>query len=181
VRRSSLIVAYLLLLTACSSNLNQPFNQGFVPNCEELDTSIITKKELNFKCLDNLSQINFHTINGPIVINVWGSWCEGCRDEMLFFIDLYQRPIFKSGQIKLLGVVVEESSVDAAKRFIKAYGMSWPHLLDSDGRSTSLFGLGVPVTYFLGEEGKILHKHMGAYQSKAELFNAVEQYFKVKL
>jgi hypothetical protein len=37
------------------------------------------------------------------------------------------------------------------------------------------------VTYFLGEEGKILHKHMGAYQSKAELFNAVEQYFKVKL
>jgi hypothetical protein len=100
---------------------------------------------------------------------------------MPYFIDLYQRPIFKSGEINLLGLNVEESSVDAAKRFIKAYGMSWPHLLDSDGRSTSLFGLGVPVTYFLGKEGEILHKHMGAYQSKAELFNAVEQYFKVKL
>jgi thiol-disulfide isomerase/thioredoxin len=89
VRRSLLIVVFSLLLTSCSSNSNQPFNQGFVPNCEELDTSIITKNELNFKCLDNSSEINFHTIKGPIVVNVWGSWCEGCRDEMPYFIDLY--------------------------------------------------------------------------------------------
>jgi cytochrome c biogenesis protein CcmG/thiol:disulfide interchange protein DsbE len=181
VRRSVLIVVFLLLLTSCSSNSNQPFNQGFVPTCEALDNSIITKKELNFKCLDNSSEINFHSIKGPIVVNVWGSWCEGCRDEMPYFIDLYQRPIFKSGQIKLLGVDVEESSVDAAKSFIKAYGMSWPHLVDSDGRSKGLFGPGVPVTWFIDERGEVMGKKIGAYLNKEQLFSQVENAFGVKL
>ena len=181
MRRSVLIVVFSLLLTSCSSNSNQPFNQGFVPNCEELDTSIISKEELNFKCLDNSSEINFHTIKGPIVVNVWGSWCEGCRDEMPYFIDLYQRPIFKSGQIKLLGVDVEESSPDAAKNFIKAYGMSWPHLVDSDGRSKGLFGPGVPVTWFIDERGEVVGKKIGAYLNKEQLFSQVEKAFGVKL
>jgi len=181
VRRSSLIVVFLLLLTSCSSNSNQPFNQGFVPNCEALDTSIISNEELIFKCLDNSTEINFHTIKGPIVVNVWGSWCEGCRDEMPYFIDLYQRPIFKSGQIKLLGVDVEESSPDAAKSFIKAYGMSWPHLVDSDGRSKGLFGPGVPVTWFIDERGEVVGKKIGAYLNKEQLFSQVENAFGVKL
>jgi thiol-disulfide isomerase/thioredoxin len=181
VRRSILIVVFSLQLTSCSSNSNQPFNQGFVPTCEELDTSIITKNELNFKCLDNSGEINFHTIKGPIVINVWGSWCEGCRDEMPYFIDLYQKPIFKSGQIKLLGVDVEESSPDAAKSFIKAYGMSWPHLVDSDGRSKGLFGPGVPVTWFIDEGGEVVGKKIGAYLNKEQLFSQVENTFGVKL
>jgi len=181
VRSSVLIVVFLLLLTSCSSNSNQPFNQGFVPNCEELDTSIVTKNELNFKCLDNSSEINFHTIKGPIVVNVWGSWCEGCRDEVPYFIDLYQRPIFKSGQIKLLGLDVEESSPDAAKSFIKAYGMSWPHLVDSDGRSKGLFGPGVPVTWFIDERGEVVGKKIGAYLNKEQLFSQVENAFGVKL
>jgi len=181
VRRYVLLVVLSLLLTSCSSNSNQPFNQGFVPNCEALDTSIFTKNELNFKCLDNSSQVNFHTIKGPIVVNVWGSWCEGCRDEMPYFIDLYQRPNFKSGQIKLLGVDVEESSPDAAKSFIKAYGMSWPHLVDSDGRSKGLFGPGVPVTWFIDERGEVVGKKIGAYLNKEQLFSQVENAFGVKL
>jgi cytochrome c biogenesis protein CcmG/thiol:disulfide interchange protein DsbE len=180
VRRSVLIVVFLLLLTSCSSNSNQPFNQGFVPTCDVLDTSIISKEELIFKCLDNSSQVNFHTIKGPIVVNVWGSWCEGCRDEMPYFIDLYQRPIFKSGQIKLLGIDVEESSPDAAKSFIKAYGMSWPHLVDSDGRSKGLFGPGVPVTWFIDERGDVVGKKIGAYLNKEQLFSQVENAFGVK-
>ncbi len=180
MRRSVLIVVFLLLLTSCSSNSNQPFNQGFVPTCDVLDTSIISKEELIFKCLDNSSQVNFHTIKGPIVVNVWGSWCEGCRDEMPYFIDLYQRPIFKSGQIKLLGIDVEESSPDAAKSFIKAYGMSWPHLVDSDGRSKGLFGPGVPVTWFIDERGDVVGKKIGAYLNKEQLFSQVENAFGVK-
>jgi cytochrome c biogenesis protein CcmG, thiol:disulfide interchange protein DsbE len=181
VRRYVLIVVFSLLLTSCSSNSKQPFNQGFVPNCEVLDTSIITKNELNLKCLDNSGEINFHSIKGPIVVNVWGSWCEGCRDEMPYFIDLYQRAIFKSGQIKLLGVDVEESSMVAAKSFIKAYGMSWPHLVDSDGRSKGLFGPGVPVTWFIDERGEVVGKKIGAYLNNKQLFSQVENAFGVKL
>jgi hypothetical protein len=100
---------------------------------------------------------------------------------MPYFIDLYASPIFKSGEIKLLGVDVEESSKDAAPRFIKAYGMRWPHLVDSDGRSKGLFGLGVPVTWFIDERGEVVDKKIGAYLNKDELFTQVEKAFGVKL
>jgi thiol-disulfide isomerase/thioredoxin len=157
------------------------FNQGFVPNCDQIDTSVISKKELNLNCLDDSTQINFHSIKGPIVVNVWGSWCEGCKEEMPYFIDLYASPIFKSGEIKLLGVDVEEGSKDAAPKFIKTYGMSWPHLVDSDGRSKGLFGPGVPVTWLIDERGEVVGKKIGAYLNKKELFTQVEKAFGVKL
>jgi thiol-disulfide isomerase/thioredoxin len=181
MKRFALLTIFSLLLTSCGGNANQMLNQGFVPNCDQIDTSIISNKELSLDCLDNSSQINFHSIKGPIVVNVWGSWCEGCKEEMPYFRDLYASPIFKSGEIKLLGVDVEESSKDAAPRFIKAYGMSWPHLVDSDGRSKGLFGLGVPVTWFIDERGEVVDKKIGAYLNKDELFTQVEKAFGVKL
>jgi cytochrome c biogenesis protein CcmG/thiol:disulfide interchange protein DsbE len=181
MKRFTLLTIFSLLLTSCGANSNQMLNQGFVPNCNQIDTSIISNKELNLNCLDDSAQINFHSIKGPIVVNVWGSWCEGCKEEMPYFIDLYANPAFKSGEIKLLGVDVEESSKDAATRFIKAYGMSWPHLVDSDGRSKGLFGLGVPVTWFIDERGEVVGKKIGAYLNKDELFTQVEKAFGVKL
>jgi len=181
MKRFALLTIFSLLLTSCGTNSNQMLNQGFVPNCDQIDTSIISNKELNLNCLDDSTQINFHSIKGPIVVNVWGSWCEGCKEEMPYFIDLYASPIFKSGEIKLLGVDVEESSKDAAPRFIKAYGMRWPHLVDSDGRSKGLFGLGVPVTWFIDERGEVVDKKIGAYLNKDELFTQVEKAFGVKL
>ena len=181
MKRFTLLTIFSLLLTSCGTNSNQMLNQGFVPNCDQIDTSIISNKELNLNCLDDSTQINFHSIKGPIVVNVWGSWCEGCKEEMPYFIDLYANPAFKSGEIKLLGVDVEESSKDAAPRFIKAYGMSWPHLVDSDGKSKGLFGLGVPVTWFIDERGEVVGKKIGAYLNKDELFAQVEKAFGVKL
>jgi hypothetical protein len=41
--------------------------------------------------------------------------------------------------------------------------------------------MGVPVTWFIDENGDVTYKHIGAYTSKKELFNHVEKYFKVKL
>jgi len=181
MKRFTLLTIFSLILISCSGNSNQMFNQGFVPNCDQIDRSIISNKELSLDCLDGSNQINFYSIKGPIVVNVWGSWCKGCQEEMPYFIDLYANPIFKSGEIKLLGVDVEESSKDAAPLFIKAYGMSWPHLVDSNDRSKGLFGPGVPVTWFIDEHGDILIRKIGAYSNKDELFTQVEKAFGVKL
>jgi thiol-disulfide isomerase/thioredoxin len=175
-----LLITSTLLLSSCSST-TQVSTPGFVPTCDQIKLLPTSDKSSSMPCLDGGGEINFHRLKGPIVVNVWGSWCEGCRDEMPYFIDLYQRAIFKSGQIKLLGVDVEESSPDAAKNFIKAYGMSWPHLVDSDGRSKGLFGPGVPVTWFIDERGEVVGKKIGAYLDKEQLFSQVEAAFGVKL
>ena len=182
MRKRSLLIVISLLLSGCSTGEVAPSAAlGSIPSCNQIDTSKVSEESLQMPCLDGSSTINFHSIKGPLIINVWASWCEGCKEEMPYFIDLYANPVFKNGEVKLLGIDVDEKNADSGPNFIKSYGMSWPHLEDVDGRSKIVFGPGVPVTYFLDKRGEIIHKHIGAYLSKAQLYEAVEKYFKVKL
>ena len=182
MRKLSLLIVITLLLTGCSTAGKTPtLALGDIPSCDQIDTSKVTKKTLQMQCLDGSLNINFYSIKGPLIINVWASWCEGCKEEMPYFVDLYAKAIFRSGEIKLLGIDVDEKNADSGPNFIKSHGMSWPHLEDTDGRSKLVFGPGVPVTYFLDNTGEIIHKHIGAYRSKGQLYEAVEKYFEVKL
>ena len=182
MRKFSVLLITALLLSGCSTGeQSQIAAPGVIPSCDEIDTSKETSDELKMSCLDSSSEINYHSIKGPIIVNVWASWCEGCKEEMPYFIDLYANPVFKNGEIKLLGIDVDEKNADSGPNFIKSYGMRWPHLEDIDGRSKLVFGPGVPVTYFLDKRGEIIHKHIGAFLSKAQLYEAVEKYFEVKL
>jgi thiol-disulfide isomerase/thioredoxin len=182
VSKFSLLIITALLLSGCSTG-EQPSiaAPGVIPSCDQIDTSKETSVVLKMSCIDGSSEINYHSIKGPIIINVWASWCTGCKEEMPYFVDLYANPIFKSGEIKLLGIDVDEKNADSGPNFIKSHGMSWPHLEDTDSRSKLVFGPGVPVTYFLDKSGEVIHKHIGAYRSKSQLYEAVEKYFKVKL
>ena len=182
MRKLSVLMITALLLSSCSTGEQLPNAAlGVIPSCDEIDTSKKTSKVLKMSCLDGSSEINYHSIKGPIIINVWASWCTGCEEEMPYFVDLYANPIFKSSEIKLLGIDVDEKNADSGPNFIESYGMSWPHLEDIDGRSKLVFGPGVPVTYFLDKSGEVIHKHIGAFLSKKELYEAVEKYFEVRL
>jgi len=182
VKKYSLIIASLFLLTSCSTGeLPQTLTPGSIPSCDQIDVTKTTTEKLEMPCLDGSSVINFHAIKGPIIINVWGSWCEGCREEMPYFVDLYATENFTSGKIKLLGIDVEERSLESGPNFIKSHSMTWPHLLDIDDKSKFVFGIGVPVTWFLDANGDVIYKHIGAYQTKEALYQHVEKYFKVKL
>ena len=182
MRKLSVLLITALLLSGCTTGEQPPIAApGVIPNCDQIDISKETIEELKLSCIDGSSEINYHSIKGPIVINVWASWCTGCKEEMPYFVDLYANPIFKSGEIKLLGIDVDEKNADSGPNFIKSHGMSWPHLEDTDSRSKLVFGPGVPVTYFLDKSGEVIHKHIGAYRSKSQLYEVVEKYFKVKL
>jgi thiol-disulfide isomerase/thioredoxin len=182
VKKLLIIITSVLLITSCSTS--QPLQTktlGSFPSCDQIDISKVSDKKLEMPCLDGSSIINFNSIKGPIIINVWGSWCEGCREEMPYLVDLYATEIFKGGEIKLLGIDVEESTLEAGPNFIKSHSMTWPHLLDIDSKSKFVFGMGVPVTWFIDANGDVIYKHIGAYRAKKELYDHVEKYFKVKL
>jgi len=174
-----LLITSTLLLSSCSST-TQVSTPGFVPTCDQIKLLPTSDKSSSMPCLDGGGEINFHRLKGPIVVNVWGSWCEGCKEEMPYFVDLYQSPAFKTGQIQLLGVNVEESSRDDAVGFIQQSGMSWPHLEDITGISKSIFGPGVPVTWFIDSQGRAIATKIGAYANKQQLFDQVEKVFGVK-
>ena len=180
MKKLSVLLIVTLLISSCSST-TQVNSPGFVPGCDQIKLLETADKSTLMPCLDGEASINFHQLKGPMVINVWGSWCEGCKEEMPYFVDLYKTNLFESGQIQLLGINVEESSKEDAIEYIKKSGMSWPHLEDLDGTSKSIFGPGVPVTWFIDKEGKNVGTKIGAYTNKDQLFEQVEKAFGIKL
>ena len=174
------ILITTLLISACTSpaKVSSP---GVVTSCVQIRLLESADKSALMGCLDGSAEINFHQLKGPLLINVWGSWCEGCKQEMPYFVELYQSPLFASGQIRMLGVNVEEKSKEDAINYIQKSGMSWPNLEDVSGISKSIFGPGVPVTWFIDENGETIDIKVGAYTNKKQLFNQVEKAFGVKL
>jgi len=182
MKRVCYLIVTALLLSGCSSEKpDANMVAGVVPDCSMIERVATETKSLEMPCLDGSEIINFHAIRGPIVVNVWGSWCVGCREEMPYFVDLYASDYFKSGEIKLLGIDVQETTPEDGKNFIRSYGMNWPHLIDIEDNSKFLFGPGVPVTWFVDANGEVIDRKIGAYANKEELFQQVEKAFKVKL
>ena len=180
MKKLSVLLIITLLISGCTSS-TKVSAPGFVTSCGEIRLLESAEKLSTMACLDGSSEINFHQLKGPLLINVWGSWCEGCKQEMPYFVELYQSPLFKSGQIQMLGINVEEKSKEVAIDYIQKSGMNWPNLEDSTGISKSIFGPGVPVTWFIDENGKTIDIKIGAYTNKKQLFNQVEKAFGVKL
>ena len=180
MKKLLVLLIITLLISGCTAatKVNTP---GFVAPCDQIKLAESAEKSAVMPCLDGSGEINFHQLKGPIVINVWGSWCEGCKQEMPYFVELYQSQLFKSGQIQMLGVNIEEKSKEDAIEYIQKSGMSWPNLEDTNGVSKSIFGPGVPVTWYIDKEGKNVGTKIGAYTNKQQLFDQFEKAFGVKL
>jgi len=174
--RKALVVIALLLLTACSPSSS--YVKGEVVSCESIsqDTSFVGGIEMD--CLDRTTGARLGALRGPMLVNVWGSWCGPCREENPILRSFYEKA---QGKVALVGIDVEEATFDDGRRFVERNGILWPNLYDPDGRSREYFGLGVPVTWFIAADGSVAGKKIGAFTDESELLTLTNKYLGVKL
>ncbi len=94
-----------------------------------------------------------------VVIHFWADWCPYCLDEMPVLESLYR-------QYRQQGLVIYAVNVgqepDVAKAFVDRVRISYPVLLDREGRTAKQYGvLGLPRTFFLDRKGLIKYKLLG--------------------
>ena len=163
-------VASLFLLNACASQQSALPIQGEVVSCNSITTNS-SQSGVTLPCMDGKTSMNFGAVRGPLIVNVWGSWCAPCKEEIPFF-----RSFYAKNQIQILGVDVEEAAASDGTQFVLENGMTWPSVVDPDGRSRALFGMGVPVTWFIDRNGAVVHKKIGVLRSEAELRQLARDY-----
>ena len=91
------------------------------------------------------------------LVNVWASWCIPCRTEHPQLERLATDPRFQ-----LVGINYRDSA-ENARRFLGRYGNPFAAVgVDTDGRAAIEWGVyGVPETFLIGRDGRILYKHVG--------------------
>lgn len=174
--RRALAVVLLLLLTACSPSSS--YVKGEVVSCESISQDATFVGGVELECLDGTMGAQLGALKGPMIVNVWGSWCGPCKEEIPIFVSFYEKA---KGKVSLIGVDVEESSIEDGQKFVASNGITWPNLYDPDGRSREYFGMGVPVTWFIAADGSVVGKKIGEIKDESELIELTNKYLGVKL
>lgn len=93
----------------------------------------------------------------PAILNVWATWCVGCRQEHGFLMELSE-----SGMIPVYGLNWRDK-LPEAQRFIAQLGDPYiDSAFDGDGTVGINWGVyGAPETFLIGADGTILEKHLG--------------------
>ena len=173
-----LILLLALSLTGCSTITKPMAAKGEVVDCTEISHVAAKPGDTLLNCLTGSQKISVESLRGPLIVNVWGSWCGPCADEIPLFVEFHHQA---NGKVKLLGIVVEEAKAQDSKDFIVANGITWPNLYDAKGITRANFGMGVPVTWFIDKAGIVVYKHVGVINSTEELIDLTNKYLKVKI
>jgi cytochrome c biogenesis protein CcmG/thiol:disulfide interchange protein DsbE len=94
-----------------------------------------------------------------VLVNFWASWCLACRAEHPVLVDAATR--YRDQGLRVVGVAYQDNR-DDARAWIAERGGDWPNGLDVGSHTAIKYGLfGVPETFFIGRDGRILYKQIG--------------------
>jgi len=88
-----------------------------------------------------------------VLVNLWASWCEPCRDEAPA-LEHFQRR-YRDAGVTVLGIDVQDNSDDALT-FLHEYPTSYPQLRSvGDERSDAFGSTGVPENFLVNPKGRL--------------------------
>jgi thiol-disulfide isomerase/thioredoxin len=184
--KKTVLAVSLLLLTSCAqTSINSDSDDaptskqvGEVIDCAEILQEKLPTGGTSLDCLDQSQGAQLGALRGPMIVNVWGSWCGPCVEEIPHFVSFYEKA---KDTVQLVGVNVEEANLQDAQQFVIENAITWPNLYDSDGRSRQYFGLGVPVTWFIAPNGNVAYKHIGVINSESQLIELTQKYLGITI
>ncbi|MGC5289075.1 TlpA family protein disulfide reductase [Micromonospora sp. DT231] len=129
--------------------------------------------ELTLACFTGGAPVALRDVAGPVVINVWASWCPPCQKELPAFQRLSERA---AGQLQVLGVNSRDTR-SAAQSTGEDIGIRFPILVDQgEALQRELKRNFFPMTIFVGADGRIRHIDASGALDDAQLAKLVRQH-----
>jgi thiol-disulfide isomerase/thioredoxin len=96
-----------------------------------------------------------------VLLNIWATWCEPCREEIPSLERLQQA--YGSKGLKIVAVSIDDYvSEDSIQRYLKNFGVTFEVLHDPTHAIERVFQTtGYPETFVVGPEGTIRKKIIG--------------------
>ena len=105
------------------------------------------------------SKVSLDDYRGKFVLlNFWATWCAPCRKEMPAMSNLHDE--FNGESLEVVGVHVGPS-LAGVKKFLEAVPVSFTILIDKDMSLANWGVQGLPTTFLINPEGKLVYKAVG--------------------
>jgi thiol-disulfide isomerase/thioredoxin len=93
-----------------------------------------------------------------VLLNFWATWCAPCRKEMPAMSNLHNQ--LKGRGLDVVGVHVGPS-LAGVKKFLQSVPVNFTILIDKDMSLASWGVRGLPTTFLVNPEGRLIYKAVG--------------------
>jgi DsbE subfamily thiol:disulfide oxidoreductase len=107
-----------------------------------------------------------------VVINFWASWCDTCKEEKPYLIDLLNR--LKSDKLTYISILYNNDPSEALK-YMNSQGYKFPVLIDDKGVAMDYGLTGVPETFIVNKKGILAKKVIGGIHWNIDDFTSTLQ------
>jgi thiol-disulfide isomerase/thioredoxin len=154
-----------------------------VEDCPEVEPEPVADglPDVTLPCLGGGRDVALSGLRGPLVVNLWASWCGPCRTEMPVLQEFHEK---HEKRVDIVGIDYEDPQVAGAFDLVRKSGVTYPLLADPQ---SSLQGagpfpgrMGLPIFAFVDEQGRATVV-AGGVDSLAELEDLVDEHLGVKL
>ncbi|MCZ0737201.1 DsbE family thiol:disulfide interchange protein [Phreatobacter sp. AB_2022a] len=135
---------------------------GLQGDPQKLPSALIGKPvpDFSLSALEGIDRPGLATadLSGAVtVVNVFASWCIPCHEEHPQLVELA-----RDSRIRMAGIN-QKDQPENARRFLERNGNPYQRIgVDPNGRAAIEWGVyGVPETFIVGRDGRILYKHVG--------------------
>lgn len=102
-----------------------------------------------------------------VLLNVWATWCASCKEEFALMDTLLTR--HGASGLRVVAVSVDVGSSEPVHRTVAEYAVTFEVAHDTEGDVERRFpALGVPASYLIGRDGRLLWKHVGVLPASVD-------------
>jgi len=95
-----------------------------------------------------------------VVLNFWATWCQPCKIEMPWFVELQKQ--YGPDGLQFLGVAMDDSSPKDIGEFAGSMGVNYPILIGKEAVGTAYGGVQfLPETFYIDRNGKVVDRAFG--------------------
>ncbi|MCO5387767.1 MAG: TlpA family protein disulfide reductase [Desulfosporosinus sp.] len=112
-----------------------------------------------------------------MIVNIWATWCPPCRLEMPEMEKFYTTNKNEGVEILAVNLTKAEKSRADVPAFKKAYGITFPIVMDENGDVARLYEVSsIPASFFIDTQGVIREKIVGpmTYDSMKEMLGTIK-------
>lgn len=107
-----------------------------------------------------------------VVLNFWATWCDPCKIEMPWLVDLQKQ--YGPQGLQVVGVAMDDSGRDAIQKFAHEMGVNYVVLQGKNAVGDAYGATGYPTTVYIDRSGKVVNKILGLV-SKSEIEDNIKQ------
>jgi peroxiredoxin len=108
-----------------------------------------------------------------VLLNFWATWCEPCKIEMPWFVELQKK--YGPQGLQVLGVAMDDASPKEIAEFAQKLGVNYPIVIGKEEIGTQYGGVQfLPSTFYITRDGKILD-HVFGLVSRSEIESNIQK------